>query len=279
MLTRMFRDRYHDYFNNAYLIYGEHNLIRHGLRLACGLESQLKGEFQIVRQLERWLKNGELPLPLEDLWHTILATATTIRRETGLTEHTVTIADLILSDLRRHVALNEDTQIAVIGTGKIAQLIAERKPPYVHLLFVARKKRAKAQRLADSVGGEALLPEDIRDRLGTVNAIISATSSPHQVLTYNHLVDVPTIRRNPLYIYDVAVPHDVAPEVRTIPRIVVQDLGELTEGFGERGEDMTERLNRTAELVEKNVIQYRRPSNDRDYSGWYAAQPACNQAG
>ncbi len=51
-LTEGFRHHFGNYFKDAYAYYGREEVFKHGLRLACGLESQLKGEIQILHQLE-----------------------------------------------------------------------------------------------------------------------------------------------------------------------------------------------------------------------------------
>ena len=69
-LCNTFRHRFNDYFKDAYIKEGREDVLRHGLRLACGLESRLRGEYQIMQQLEAWLYRADLPVPIKKIFHT-----------------------------------------------------------------------------------------------------------------------------------------------------------------------------------------------------------------
>jgi glutamyl-tRNA reductase len=270
-LQEAFRYRFKDYFKDAYVRYGDQEVLKHGLRLACGLESQLKGEYQIIQQLERWSSQKGFPKPLKSLWSRIIKDAKKIRGEAGLNDETVNIAGLLFSDLKEHITFSEETKIVVIGTGKVAELIAQKRPELGCFIFVARKRRSKARRLARLAGGEALLPEEISERLITADAIVCATSSPHYVLSLRNFNKALKRRNRPLYIYDLAIP-------RRIPFINVKDLDDLILKHS-RDKNFTELLSRAEELIEKKVFKYKESIDVCNYTNRYASQPACYQAG
>ena len=257
-LTESFRYHFRRYFKDAYLCYGKEEVFSHALRLACGLESQLKGEIQILRQLESWSGSGDFPILLRELWNTVIKEAGIIRARSGLGSDTVNVVDLVLNELQKNITFNGDAEILVIGTGKVAALIAEKRPEGARLVFAARKKRSKAKRLADMTNGEALLPEEIPGRLVTADAVISATSSPHYVLFGRDFIEALNARSRPLYIYDLAVPRDVAPDVYRIPFAEIKDLDDLARAFSQN-EDIAGRLGSAEELAEEKIDEYRTP--------------------
>lgn len=256
-LTESFKYHFRDYFKDAYVRYGREEIFRHGLRLACGLESQLKGEIQILQQLELWVGSKDFPLLLRELWSPVIKEAKIIRAKSSLDNDTVNVANIVLNELQKNITFNKDTEILVIGTGKVATLIAEKRPEGVHLLFVARKRRSKAKRLADMTNGDALLPEEIPRRLVTVDAVISATSSPHYILFARDFIEALNVRSRPLYIYDLAVPHDVALDVYRIPFVEIQDLDDLARAFSQN-RNIARRLELAEELIQEKVHEYRR---------------------
>jgi len=267
-----FRKQFKDQYKNAYILYGEKEIFKHGLRLACGLESQIQGEPHILQQLDEWRSREEFPFIFTDLWDEILALAKQIRIEAGLDNELVNIAALVFDDLLRKEVLTKETEIIVIGTGKVAEFIAKQRPQRGHFIFVANKKRSKAQRLAEITGGEALLLKDLPSRLEKANVIITATSSPHYVLGAKYFANVSYTRKRPLYIYDLAMPSDVEPVVGRIPFVKLQNVDELWKSFSYRNTDIIKRIVHAEELINKELI------NARTHSYWYKTQFACVQA-
>ncbi len=277
-LCRIFRRRFSEYFKGAYIKYGREDVLRHGLRLACGLESQLRGEYQIMQQLEAWHYKADLPSPLKEVWRSIIGSAGKIREEAGLNNKGMDIAGLLFDDLEKKAAINKDTEIVVIGTGKIAQLIARKRPKDAKLVFVARKNWSMAKKLARLSEGEALLPDDIGKRLITATALVCATSSPHYVITNAHFNDAAKERNTPLYIYDLAIPRDVEPGVKKVSFAIIKDLDELILGSS-TNKSNTERLNLAEELIERDTLIYKENRDVYDRTFGHQAEPACYQAG
>ncbi|MEE8360446.1 MAG: hypothetical protein V3S04_05905 [Candidatus Omnitrophota bacterium] len=273
-LCKTFRYRFNDYFKDAYIWYGREDVLRHGLRLACGLESQLRGEYQIMQQLEAWFCKEDLPSSLKEAWRSIIGSAGKIREETGLVEEGINIAGLLFDDLEKKAAINKYTEIVVIGTGKIAQLIARRAAKDVKLVFVARKNRSRAKKLARLSGGEVLLPDDIGKRLITAKALVCATASPHYVITRSHFMEGAKRRSEPLYIYDLAIPRDVAPGVGKVSFAIIKDLDELILSSSTNKNNI-ERLNLAEEHVEKAALIYKESRDVYNRTLGHQAQPAC----
>ncbi|MFH1752889.1 MAG: hypothetical protein ABH875_01780 [Candidatus Omnitrophota bacterium] len=257
-LCGIFKCRFREHFKDAYIKHEREDVVRHGLRLACGLESQLRGERQIMQQLDAWIATADFADPLKELWRAIIGSARKIREEAGLNEEEINIAGLLFDDLKQKIAVGKDTEIIVIGTGKIAQLIARGRPKDGRLIFVARKKRSKAKRLARISGGTALLPEEIERHLIAADALVCATSSPHYVITPAYFKEIARFRTKPLYIYDLAVPRDVAPGVGKVSFAIIKDLDELTLGSS-TNKDLLRRLNLAEELVDRTVIASKVP--------------------
>jgi len=277
---RSFKACFENISNYAHLLYGKDEVLRYGLRLICGLKSQIRGEFQIMEQLETWFRKEDFPEALEDIWGYILKTGAIIRRQAGLNkDRVVDASDLVFNDLSQNICLSEDTKIMVIGTGKVASLIAHRKDRIGHLIFVARKKRVEAESLASISGGEALLRQDMPAYLNIVDAVISATSSPHYVLTMNSFAEVLNMRSKVLHVYDLALPRDVSPEVDNLPFVRMRNLDDLTADFSKRKSDIDKNLAIMTELIEDKIAEYKEYVDVEEYKAWNASQPACLQAG
>jgi len=271
-LQKKFTTLFENLFSNAYVIYGKENIFRHGLKLATGLESQLQGETQIIQQLRDWINKNNFNDFLLYLWQDILLTATKIKQQIDVKENVPSIAELVFEDLSKKTTNKNNTNVMVVGTGKIAQLIAENKPGNISLLFVARKKRKKAQAFADLVDGGALLLEEIPEGLIDIDAIISATSSPHYALKLKHFKDIANKRKRNIYIYDLAMPRDVDPEVAQIGFNKIINIEQVISQRNFKSTYLKEFVKETLKLIEIKTDDYRR---ENETSNRIKTEQAC----
>ncbi|MFH1868610.1 MAG: hypothetical protein ABH843_06535 [Candidatus Omnitrophota bacterium] len=256
-IDKSLRILFPDIFKDAYLLLGRDEVFKHGVRLALGLESYLRGEYQIFLQIENWARKESLTYELRAFWNEIMSVSKYIRKASGLDENTINIADLIFADIAKRSEGEKSKDIIVVGTGKIADLIADRAPDWAAISFVARKKRKKAQAFAKKVNGKAFLPDEIRDRLGCADALISATSSPHYIFDKSYFAGLKRNRQEPLYIYDAAVPRDIEPAAADVDAVSIVDIEDIVYRCNSGNELIKTRLERAENLSEKAISAYR----------------------
>ncbi|MCK9554347.1 hypothetical protein M0R36_00795 [bacterium] len=251
---RRFSERFPDFAKYAYIKYGQAQVFRHSLRLASGLESQLRGEKEILKQLDIW-RHAILSHSIKNMWSSAISISKKIRSASRLEEDNDNLAVLIFNDIRNRLRESKTYNIIVVGTGKVAEIIAKNRPPEAHIRFAAHKHYKKAEKLASRTGGTAIHLEDIPDTVTGADVLICATSSPHYVITRSHLKALTAGRRShPLYIYDLAVPRDVESEIAVLDGIFLQNLDDLRSIFSRHNESKRERVRLAAEFIE-NVLK------------------------
>ena len=261
--------RLHPLLKGAKLIRGRKDVFRHALRVACGLESQLKGETQILEQIYNW--KGNLENPLLGLWEDVYQEAEGIRRDTGLCQDDYNIASFLYKDIGRHISCRRPMRIVVIGTGKIACALAKNKPVQAQLYFAAHKNKERAGELAQYSQGVAVSFDGLIPVIREADILISATASPHLILTREKLAHCTLGRDRPLYVYDLAVPRDIDPLAGEINGLVLKDLGGLSSLFREHNAEIKQKLSAAEYLVEERVEAYesgidgRKPSEPLSY--------------
>ncbi len=243
-----------------YFIEGKVSVFAHALRVAVGLESQLKGELQILEQINSW--SNKIPAVLAGLWNRAHSDAVFIRRESELNGQD-NIATLILDDMKRNLVWGNELKIAVIGTGKIAGLLAKHRPLNAHLIFAAHKNKLAADNLAESANGKTVSLKDLPEVLAEADFLVSATASPHFILRKEELEKIASRRKKPLYIYDLAIPRDIEPAVGEIGGIILKNLDDLSFVFEEHNDRIKNRLSLAEYLVEEKVKEYERNPKDR----------------
>ena len=216
-----------DILDNAYLQKNTYEVARHALRLACGLESQIVFESQILDQLRAWVKGGDVPPALKILWRMILDLVHDIRFRTGVNCLKKDIVDFMLEDIAERIGILEDKTILIIGTGKVAELVSQKGFASAGLFFAARKRHHRAAKLSRQAKGQLVLFEDLPRMLFDVDIAVSATSSPHYIIKADPGLLRLRHRDVPLYIYDLAVPRDVQPEVSGLENVIVSDMNDV----------------------------------------------------
>lgn len=238
-----------------YFIEGEVNVFAHALRVAVGLESQLKGELQILEQIKSW--SNKIPAGLAGIWSRAYADAMIIRRESGLNGQD-NIATLVWDDIRRNLVGGDELKITVIGTGKISGLLVKHRPWNARLIFAAHKNKLAADNLAELANGETVFLRDLPEILTEVDFLVSATASPHFILEAEELAKIASRRKNPLYIYDLAIPRDIQPAAGEIGGIILKNLDDLSLVFKEHNDRIKNRLSLAEYLIQEKVKEYER---------------------
>jgi glutamyl-tRNA reductase len=95
-------------------------------------------------------------------------------------------------------------------------------------LLVANRSAPRAERLAELHGATPVDFNDLSESLRMVDLVVCATASPGAVLTTPMVAGVLADRGGRgLTVIDLAVPHDVAPEVAALPGVTLIDMASV----------------------------------------------------
>ena len=206
---------------------------RHVFGVACGLDSMVLGEPQILGQVKRAYEiareAGATGPVLDRLLQHVFAAAKRVRTSTGISRHAVsvayaaaTLARGIFDDLRGRSAL-------LLGAGKMTELAARHLAGQgVSDLTITNRTYARAAVLADGLGGSAIPWDEFPAALARVDIVLTGTAAATPVVSRAQVRDVLRARRGkPLFIVDIAVPRDVEPEVRSLDGVYLYDIDDL----------------------------------------------------
>ena len=202
------------------------DVVHHLLRVACGLESMVLGEAQILGQVADAYQSAQKSHTLTPSLHRLFTTAT----QTGKRAHTETAISQHATSVS-HVALNllaGAQSVLIIGAGEMAEQAVyashDKHIPHIHII---NRTYESACILAERVNGEAHLWSNLWDILATVDAVISATHAPHPILQKHDLAQVINRRQSSLKIVDIALPRDVEHAARTLSGLTVYDIDDI----------------------------------------------------
>jgi glutamyl-tRNA reductase len=225
-------------------VHYEDRAVSHLLAVACGLDSVVVGEEQIVGQVRSAVRlareQGTIGRVLGDLGRVALRAGKRARTETGIGRAGVSLLTLAVElaspCLDRGGLAGRD--VLVVGAGAMSALaVATASREGAASIVVANRTRRRAERLAARPGAAVTrvagldgLPAAIAD----ADIVICCTGAAGQVITADM---VPAARRGRLVFVDLAMPRDVDPAVAGLPGVTVIGLDALREHATAAGAD------------------------------------------
>jgi glutamyl-tRNA reductase len=206
---------------------------RHLYRVTSGLESMIVGEAEVQGQVKRAYDDALAakstgPL-MNHLFRAALATGKRVRSETRIGERRLSVSSVAAAIVREQLDGLERREVLLVGAGETSELAARALSDHgVEAIFVANRRRDRAISLAQRFGGHATSFDELPEELQRADAVICTTASPHPILGAEELTAVMEAREGrPLLVLDLAVPRDVAPEVRDVPGVTLYDIDDL----------------------------------------------------
>mgnify|MGYP000871630492 CR=1 FL=1 len=191
--------------------------VRHLFRVACGLDSMVLGEPQILGQLkDAWRlahRAGSLGTTLERLFQAGFTVAKRVRTETAIGRHPVSVAYCAVRLAQESFTDLAGATVLLIGAGETVSLaLRHLEEAGAGRLLVANRTLANAQALAHRHGAFALALDEIDRHLHEADIVLSATGAQVPVLWRGQVeAALKARRRRPMFLLDLAVPRDIDP--------------------------------------------------------------------
>nr|WP_011171850.1 glutamyl-tRNA reductase [Yersinia pestis] len=207
--------------------------VRHLMRVASGLDSQVLGEPQILGQVKKAFAESQrgqsLSSELERLFQKSFSVAKRVRTETEIGASAVSVAFAACSLARQIFESLSELHVLLVGAGETIELVARHlREHQVKHMIIANRTRERAQSLASEVGAEVITLPEIDARLADADIIISSTASPLPIIGKGMVERALKTRRNqPMLFIDIAVPRDIEPEVGKLSNAYLYSVDDL----------------------------------------------------
>ncbi|HEX3775492.1 MAG TPA: glutamyl-tRNA reductase [Polyangiaceae bacterium] len=212
--------------------------VRHLFRVAASLDSMVVGEPQILGQVkdayELARRVGTVGSVLHRTLPRAIRAAKRVRTETAIGNGQVSVPSVavdltrqIFGDLSGHVAL-------LVGSGEMAEAVARLLKVAGAAIVVVGRTLARAEELAQTVGGKARPWTDLKQAVTDADVIVTSTSAPHHVIDYELVNSARRARRgkNQFFI-DLAVPRDVDPKIEELDGAFLYNIDDLSKVVAE----------------------------------------------
>ena len=208
--------------------------VGHLFRVASSLDSMVVGEPQILGQVKDAFKaareHGSLGRLLHPLMRRTLSVAKRVRTHTAIGQGGVSVGTAGVDLARQVFGSLERRRALLLGAGEMGRLVARALLAHgVEELVVANRTYARAVELSRHFGATAVHMDQLDSYLGQVDIAVVSTSSQHHILTRARMAPIMRARRyRPLFLVDLSVPRNVAPDVHEIEGAYVFNVDDLS---------------------------------------------------
>jgi len=220
-------------FTNYLYMYEDQQAISHLFKVACGLDSMIIGETQILGQVRDAFLEAQRLKTTGKIFNMLFKQSITLAKrahsETKIGELAVSVSYAAV-ELGKHIFGSfSEKNVFVFGAGETGELTAK----HLHSngasrIQVVNRTLEKAQEVAAQFNGVAYTYEQARPELEQADIMISSTAAKQYILTKSDVEAIMVKRRNkPLFMIDIAVPRDFDPSIASIDNVFLYDIDDL----------------------------------------------------
>lgn len=242
--------------------YHSGDAIRHLLRVACGLDSMVLGEPQILGQLKdaysQSLNANTLGKSLGRLFQHAFAVAKQVRTDTAIGNSPVSVAFAAVSLAKQIFSNLADSTALLIGAGDTIELAARHLfDNGIKRLIIANRTIERAHNLATQVDGYAISLSELPAHLAEADIVISSTASQLPILGKGAVERALKQRkRKPIFMVDIAVPRDIEAEVGQLEDIYLYCVDDLKEIIEENLQSRRDAALQAEEIIDSQVDHF-----------------------
>jgi len=236
--------------------------IRHMFRVACGLDSMILGEPQILGQMKTAYQAaydaGTLGKHLGKLFHHTFSAAKKVRTDTAIGSSPVSVAFAAVQ-LAQQIfdSLSEQTAL-LIGAGETIELTARHLHQNgIGRIIIANRTFDKAHALAAQFNGYAISLSELPTHLAEADIVVSSTASQLPILGKGRVESAIKKRKHkPMFMVDLAVPRDIEAEVEQLQDVYLYTVDDLQNTIDQNMDSRRKAAEQAEEIIDTQVEHF-----------------------
>jgi glutamyl-tRNA reductase len=236
--------------------------LQHLFRVACGLDSMVLGEPQILGQLKQAYNIARTESSVKKILSKALehsfSVAKQVRTDTAIGSSPVSVAFAAVRLAQQIFGSLHNSTALLIGAGETIELaarhLAENK---LQRMIIANRTVERARNLALEFAAYAISLDEIAAHLAEVDIIIASTASPNIILTQDMVKQAIKIRKHkPIFMVDIAVPRDIDSSVGLLPDVYLYTVDDLNEVIQDNLRSRAQAAKQAEEIIETQVMHF-----------------------
>jgi glutamyl-tRNA reductase len=228
-----FHQTSHEMLDNHSYIKRDAEAIGHLMKVACGLDSLILGEPQILGQVKQAYtesKNaGKINSEFEKLFQSTFSIAKKVRTDTDIGANAVSVAFAAVQLAKQIFSRLDKSNVLLVGAGETIELVAKHLvDANTKSITVANRTLSRATSLAESLNGDAITISQVPEHLAQADVVISSTASSLPLIGKGTVATALKQRKHkPMLLIDLAVPRDIETEVAELDDAYLYTVDDL----------------------------------------------------
>ncbi len=231
--------------------------------MACGLDSMVIGETQILGQVRSSFKTAQAEKTIGTIFNELFKQAVTVGKrthaETDIGANAVSVSYAAVELAKKIFGSLSNKHILILGAGKMGELAAENLHGQgIGKVTVINRTFLKAKALADRFSGEARDLNQLEHALAEADILISSTGASDFVVSKEMMERAGRQRKGrPLFMVDIAVPRDLDPALNDLEGVFLYDIDDL-EGIVEANlQERRETAEKVELFIEAAIVEFK----------------------
>ena len=241
--------------------YENEKAIAHLMQVACGLDSLILGEPQILGQVKQAFSEakhiGTVNGQFEKIFQSTFSIAKKVRTHTDIGANAVSVAYAAVQLAKQIFSNLSRSHVMLIGAGTTIELVAKHLAEFdLKKITVANRTLSTALKLANSLPteSEAITISEIPERLASADIVISSTASALPILGQGTVARALKERKyKPMLMIDLAVPRDIEEQVSDIDDVYLYTVDDLQHIVKQNVENREHAANQANEMINSQV--------------------------
>ena len=234
----------------------------HLLRVACGLESLVLGEKQILGQVkhavERAREAGTLSRHFNILLNLAVRTGKKAQNETTIAHGGSSISWAGIEMAQKASGDLQDKSVLVIGAGKMGEIALNHLHDLgVKKIFLMNRTGEKAENLATRYNGVAASFWNIKEILSEVDICFCAVGAPHYILDREKIANIMETRKDRrLVLIDISMPRNIDPEIKGLDNVHLSSIDDLHEVVDNSMKKRESAIREVEGIIAQKIVEY-----------------------
>lgn len=215
------------FLQHAYLQQA-HNALQHLFRVACGLDSQIVGDYEIQGQIKQAytqsLQASMIGPIMDRTINFVFQASKKIRTTTALSSGTVSVSFAAIEWMQKNLDA-QPKKTLLVGSGKFGRNVCKNIRHYLPQceLTVTNRTAANAEALATDLGVSSIPFGSLSEAVNEFDVILVCTNAMEPIIKAADFTHTKAIN-----IIDLSVPANVEPAVGLLPGMVLVNVDEIS---------------------------------------------------
>ena len=246
-----------DHFDQILEVYENTNVFPPLLRVACGLESIVVGNEEILEEIKTSISSAKQAKSsgriLNKLFDSTIRVATRIRESTGISTDAISIGDVAVKIAEDHAGLDGKKRVLLIGTGETAVMVAKPLNKKKYAFEICSMNIERSTGFSKVLGGKPIKFEDVLAGFDKFDIVFVATTADYFIINYEKIRIVMESKTKGTMILDVSDPRAVDEKVSTFPATKLMFRDQIIEMEERNLKDRNDKVTAVEKMISKEA--------------------------